>query len=231
MQPWKTISRQVILNHSKFLMAENYHIYPNVHLPPDAHIGDYVIIGVPPQGRQAGELETRFGRGAVIRSHTVIYAGNTIGDNFQTGHGVMVREFNEIGDNVSIGTHSVVEHHVHLGHRVRIHSNAFIPEFSILEEEAWVGPGVVLTNAPYPQSPGAKANLKGPHLLAGAKIGANATLLPGVKIGRQALVGAGAVVVQDVPDFKVVVGNPARVIKDIADLPAYQMDRLLSSLR
>ena len=179
------------------------------------------MIGVPPRGKRPGELETRIGPDSIIRSHTVIYAGNVIGAHFQTGHGVMVRELNEIGDNVSIGTHSIVEHHVRMGHGVRIHSNAFIPEYSILEDDAWVGPNVVFTNAMYPQSPGAKASLKGPHIKTGAKIGANSTILPGVTIGRDALVGAGSVVVRDVPDGKVVVGNPARIVKSIDELAAY----------
>ncbi len=201
-------------------------IYPEVSLGIGAFVEHFVIIGVPPRGREPGELETRIGRNAIIRSHTVIYAGNVIGATFQTGHSVMIRELNEIGDNVSIGTHSVIEHHVKIDNGVRIHSNAFIPEYSVLEEGAWIGPNVVFTNALYPLSPQAKSNLRGPHLLPGAKIGANATLLPGVVIGRNALVGAGSVVVHDVPDGKVVVGNPARVIKDVAELTAYQMTEI-----
>jgi len=183
------------------------------------------MVGVPPRGKKPGEMDTRIGPHSIIRSHTVIYAGNLIGANFQTGHGVMVRELNTIGDNVSIGTHSIVEHHVRIGHRVRIHSNAFIPEYSILEDDTWIGPNVVLTNAMYPNSAHAKSNLKGPLLKVGAKIGANATILPGVTVGCNALVGAAAVVVKDVPDGKVVVGNPARIIKDLSELDAYAMDR------
>ncbi len=125
---------------------------------------------------------------------------------------------------MSIGSHSVVEHHVTIADRVRIHSNVFIPEYSVLDEGAWIGPCVVFTNALYPLSPDAKRTLKGPHVCAGAKIGANATLLPGITIGRNALVGAGAVVVNDVPDEKVVVGNPARIIKDVSELRAYQAE-------
>jgi acetyltransferase-like isoleucine patch superfamily enzyme len=174
-------------------------------------------------------LETHIGAGAVVLSHTVIYAGNRIGVHFQTGHSVLIRELNEIGDDVSIGSHSVIEHHVKIANRVRVHSQAFIPEYSVLEEECWVGPNVVFTNALYPRSPGTKSTLKGPHIMPGAKIGANATLLPGVVIGRNALVGAGAVVVDDVPDGKVVVGNPARVIKDISELSAYSQAELFKS--
>lgn len=202
-------------------------VHPNTHLGEGNQVGHYAIIGEPPRGREPGDLETRIGPNAVIRSHTVIYAGNTIGANFQTGHSVMIRELNEIGDDVSIGTHSIVEHHVKIGNRVRIHSNAFIPEYSVLEDGTWIGPNVVFTNALYPLSPDAKANLKGPHLLSGAKIGANATLLPGVVIGRNALVGAGSVVVRDVPDGKVVVGNPAQVIKDVAELAAYEVRKIV----
>jgi len=193
-------------------------IHPNVKIGADAQLGEYVIIGMPPRGRETGELETVIGANAVIRSHTVIYAGNHIGDDFQTGHGVMIREENEIGDNVSVGTNSVIEHHVVIGEGVRIHSQAFIPEYSRLEHGCWIGPNVVLTNAKYPLSPDAKKDLKGPTVGPRAKIGANATILPGRKIGADALVGAGSVVVDDVPARTVVAGNPARVIKQIADL-------------
>lgn len=124
-----------------------YRIYPNVHLGPGAQIGEYVIIGTPPRGKEPGELETRIGPNAVLRSHTVIYAGNGIGANFQAGHGVMIRELNKIGNNVSVGTHSIIEHHVRIGTNVRIHSNAFIPENSVLEDGSWVGLNAVLTNA------------------------------------------------------------------------------------
>jgi acetyltransferase-like isoleucine patch superfamily enzyme len=201
-------------------------VYPQVRLGQDVQVEHFVIIGVPPRGLDGHALETHIGDHSIIRSHTVIYAGNQIGPRFQTGHAVMVRELNVIGADVSIGTHSVIEHHVTIADRVRIHSNAFVPEFSVLEEDAWLGPNVVLTNAVYPLSPGAKTNLKGPRLLAGAKVGANATLLPGVVIGRNALVGAGAVVVRDVPDYKVVVGNPAHVIKDVRELSAYDTAQL-----
>lgn len=197
-----------------------YIIHPNVHLGPDHQIGEFVIIGVPARDAEPG-CETHIGAGALVRSHTVIYAGNSIGANFQTGHSVLIRESNQIGDDVSIGSHSVIEHHLKIGNRVRIHSNVFIPEYSVLEDDAWIGPNVVFTNALYPLSPEAKANLRGPHLMPGAKIGANATLLPGVIVGRNSLVGAGAVVVRDVPDGKVVVGNPARIVKDVSELSAY----------
>jgi acetyltransferase-like isoleucine patch superfamily enzyme len=200
-------------------LKKDYKIYAGVELDPDAIVEDYCILGTPPRGHNEGELKTIISSGAHIRSHTVIYAGNKIGKNFQTGNKVNIRELNEIGDNVSIGTLSVVEHHIYIGNNVRIHSQVFIPEYSILEDGAWIGPNVVLTNAKYPLSPGVKENLKGPIIKKNAKIGANATILPGVVIGENALVGAGAVVVHDVPDGAVVVGNPARIIKKISELP------------
>lgn len=194
-------------------------VFANVSLGDPCTIEDFCLIGVAPRGASEGELPTRIGEGAVIRSHTVIYAGNDIGRNFQTGNKVNVRESNRIGDNVSIGTLSVVEHHVEIGHDVRIHTQAFVPEFSVLEDGCWIGPNVVLTNAKYPLSPGVKESLAGPIVRKCAKIGANATLLPGVVIGENAIVGAGSVVVRDVPAGAVVVGNPARVINDVGRLP------------
>lgn len=196
-----------------------YVIYAGVFIEKPWRIDPFVILGVPPRGRQEGDLQTVIGRDAIIRSHSVLYAGNRIGERFQTGHGVMLREENEIGDDVSVGTGSVIEHHVRIGHRVRIHSQAFIPEYSILEVDCWIGPRVVITNAKYPQAPGVKSKLKGATIRCGAKIGANSTLLPGVEIGQNALVGAGSVVTKDVPSEAVVVGNPARIISWITELP------------
>jgi acetyltransferase-like isoleucine patch superfamily enzyme len=196
-----------------------YKIYDNVVLGEGSLVEDFCIVGAPPRGMRDGQLPTTFGDGAVIRSHTVIYAGNVIGRNFQTGNKVNIRESNRIGNNVSVGTLSVIEHHVEIADNVRIHTQVFIPEFSVLEEGCWLGPNVVLTNAKYPLSPGVKDSLVGPVIRKGAKIGANATLLPGVVIGEHALVGAGAVVVRDVPPGAVVAGNPARVIRHVSELP------------
>jgi acetyltransferase-like isoleucine patch superfamily enzyme len=88
-----------------------------------------------------------------------------------------------------------------------------------LEDECWIGPNVVLTNAKYPASREAKAQLVGPRILRRAVIGANATILPGIVIGAYALVAAGAVVTKDVADGTVVAGNPAREINKVAALP------------
>jgi acetyltransferase-like isoleucine patch superfamily enzyme len=199
---------------------ENSIIHPNVVWEGTYQVGYFCVVGQLFHGSE--NAETRIGDNAVIRSHSVIYAGNVIGKNFQTGHGVMIRELNQIGNNVSIGTHSIVEHHVVIGNSVRIHSNVFIPEYCVLEDECWIGPAVVMTNAMYPRSKNVKENLAGAIIEKGAKIGAGAVLLPGVRIGRNALVGSGAVVTRDVEENGVVVGNPSRLINHITNISDYE---------
>lgn len=201
------------------MIASTAVIYPNVQMGKNVVIEDFCIIGAPPKGFKPGELETKIGDNSVIRSHTVLYAGNVIGNNFQTGNKANIRENNNIGDNVSIGTLSVVEHHVSIGDNVRIHTQVFIPEYSKLCDGCWIGPNVVLTNAKFPMSPDVKNNLVGATVSPGAIIGANVTLMPGVNIGKEAIVGAGSVVVKDVKEKDVVAGNPAKKIKTREDLP------------
>ncbi|MFH1850493.1 MAG: acyltransferase [archaeon] len=201
-------------------------IYGKVQLGKDTIADDYTVIGYP-----ATDDGTRIGEKGLIRSHTVIYSGNRIGSCFQTGHHVNIRECNEIGDNVSIGTGSVVEHHVKIEDNVRIHSNAFICEFTVLRKGCWIGPGVIMTNAKYPASVRSKENLTAPEIGEGAIIGGNASVLPGVRIGRNALIGAGSVVTKDIPENAVASGNPAKVIntRDMLRYPdgsrAYEGER------
>ncbi|MBI2599918.1 N-acetyltransferase [Candidatus Daviesbacteria bacterium] len=183
---------------------------------------DKNIIGVKTEEFVVIKPDSTFGKNPLIRSHTVIYAGNKIGNNFQTGHGVLIRENNTIGDHVSVGSHSVIEHDVTIGDNCRIHSNVFIPEFSVLERNSWIGPCVVLTNAKYPRSKNVKQNLIGVKICENAKIGAGAVILPGIRIGKNALVGAGSVVTKDVLDNQVVAGNPAKVIKSILEIKDYE---------
>lgn len=192
-------------------------IYPGVLLGKNIVIEEFCIIGRP-INHEPG-LETVIGDNCTIRSHTVIYAGNLIGDHFQTGHKANIRENNRIGNNVSIGTLSVVEHHVEIQDGVRIHSQAFVPEYSVLEQGAWIGPHVALTNARYPLSPNVKTELTGPVIREKAKIGANSTILPGIEIGENCLVGAGSVVTKSVSPNQVVAGNPASFIKSVSKLP------------
>lgn len=196
-------------------------IYDNVEIGKNVEIEEFCIIGKPPRGKTNGELKTVIGDNSVIRSGTVIYAGNIIGENFNTGHNVVIREENKIGANVSIGTLSCIEHHIVIEDGVRIHSQVFIPEYTIIKKNAWIGPNVVVTNAKYPLSKNVKNNLIGALIEENAKIGANVTTLPGVKIGKNALVGSGSLVNKDVGEGEVVVGNPIRKIKEVKDIKEY----------
>lgn len=202
-------------------MEKTEMIYRNVVLGKNVTVEPFCVIGKPPKGADDGELKTVIGDNSVIRSHTVIYSGNKIGDNFQTGHHTVIRESNTIGNNVSIGTLSCVEHHIKIADGVRIHSQAFVPEFSVLEKDAWIGPNVVITNAKFPRSKNVKESLDGAHIGKNAKIGANSTLLPGIHIGADSLIGAGSVVTKDVPPGTVYAGNPAKKIKEINTIPEY----------
>jgi acetyltransferase-like isoleucine patch superfamily enzyme len=198
-------------------IAKTAIIHPNVEIGEGTIIEDFCVIGALPRGKKEGQLKTVIGKNCHIRSHTVIYAGNTICDNFQTGNHVTIREENTIGKDVSIGTKSDVQHHVRIEDGVRIHTLAFIPEHTLLKKGSWLGPHVTITNDFFPKSK-KDDKLRGVTLEEEAKVGANATILPGVTIGKNALVGAGSVVTKDVPANTVVVGNPAREIKKVHEL-------------
>ena len=193
-------------------------IYKNVEIGKNATIGEYVIIGLPPRKKADGELKTIIGKNAMIRSHTVIYAGNVIGDDLETGHGAMIREDTEIGNGVRIGTHTLIEGYSKIGSNTKIHSNAFIPEYTEIGDNVWISPNVVLANAIHPQCPKIKECLKGPTIGHGARIGANSTILPYIIIGENAFVGAGSVVTKDIPENMVAYGIPAKIIMPVSEL-------------
>jgi len=201
-------------------------IYENVKIGQNPVIEDFTILGKPPKGAEPGQLELVIGDFPVFRAGTIVYAGSVIGNYFQTGDNARIREGNKIGDSVSIGTNSVIECGCKIGNNVRIHSNCFIPEYTIIEDDVWIGPGVIMTNVLHPPCPifkkkapiyGAKCCC-GPVLKRGAIIGAGAVILPGVIIGEGALVGAGSVVTKDVSAGYVVAGNPAKIIKKVEEL-------------
>ena len=149
------------------------------------------------------------GRNATIRSGTVIYCEVVAGDDFQTGHNVLIREQTRIGNRVAIGTGSICEGHCRIGSDVSVQSMAFIPTNTVIGDRVFIGPHVVLTNDRYP--PTGVGGLSGPVIEDGAAIGANTTVLPGVRIGAGALVAAGSVVTRDVPAGTLAIGNPARI--------------------
>jgi acetyltransferase-like isoleucine patch superfamily enzyme len=193
----------------------------NVEVGPEADLQSPCILGKAPRGAKEGDLPLRIGTRPTVRPFTTIYAGSDIGDRLETGQGVSIREDNVLGDDVSVGTGTVLEFGNRIGDRVRIHSGCFL-EMVTIEDDVFVGPNVVFTDDPHPMNcPRYKECKGGPVVRRLARIGANSTILPGVEIGENALVGAGSVVVADVPPDTVVAGNPARVIKKIADLTCH----------
>lgn len=167
------------------------------------------------------QSDTVIGKKAHIRSHTVIYERNVIGDNFSTGNKVNIRNDNKIGDNVSIGTLTNIEYDVIIEDNVRIHSQCFIPEFTVLKNGCWIGPNVVFTNSKYPNRPGSKEKRQGCIVEEGAVIGANTTILPGVKIGKNSIIGAGSVVTENVLPDRIYYGNPAKPMGSVSTKEDY----------
>ena len=172
-------------------------------------LGEYQMDFI--RDRKAHIHELVIGNDAVIRSGSIIYTGSRIGHNFQTGHQVTIREKTQIGNNVSIGTLSDIQGNCKIGNYVRFHSNVHIGQLSIIDDFVWIFPYVVLTNDPTPPS----ENLLGVHVHSFAIIATGAIILPGMELGHDCLIGAGAIVTKSVNPFTIAVGNPAKAISDV----------------
>jgi UDP-2-acetamido-3-amino-2,3-dideoxy-glucuronate N-acetyltransferase len=159
----------------------------------------------------------RLAERAIVCSGAIVFAGATLGEGAIVGDQSFVRERCTIGAGSVIGRGSVVDNDVSVGARVRVQTNVYLTAFSIVEDDVFVGPGVVTTNddtmARHP--PGAP--LRGATLRRACRIGGGAVLTPGVQIGEEAFVAAGALVTSDVPPRAVVMGAPARVVRDVPD--------------
>jgi len=190
---------------------------PEVELGPGHELDPGVLLGYP-SGRSLASRRLSIGPGARLRSGTVIYVGSIIGRNLQTGHGVIIREENLIGDDVQIWSHAVIDYGCRIGSRVKIHCQVYVAQFTILEDDVFLAPGVIVANDPHPGCPASHECMRGPTIGRGAQIGAGVTLLPGVVIGERAVIGAGSVVTRDIPPSAVAYGNPARVMRRIEDL-------------
>jgi acetyltransferase-like isoleucine patch superfamily enzyme len=180
-------------------IGENSQIFENVILgfPSRQNIGRTHYNGV------------EIGKNAILRPGTTIYCDVNIGDDFSSGHNVLIRENTTIGDRVAIGSGTIIEGHISMGSDVRVQSGAFIPINTVIGDGVFIGPYAVLTNDRYP--PTGLPALVGPIIEDYAIIGANSTLLPGIRLGRGSAVAAGAVVTRDVPAGTLAVGVPARI--------------------
>lgn len=180
-------------------------IGPRVELGARSRVDSHCIIGHTEPGRDP--LPLRIGEDAAIRSHAVIYGGSTIGTQFETGHHVAVREGMTIGLNFRLGNHSDMQGPITVGDYVRVHSSVIVGEHAELRDFVWVLPYTVIASDPHPPSDG---HYQGVVLEAYVVVSAGCTLLPGVRIGRDSLVGAHTLVSRDVRPGSVVTGVPAR---------------------
>jgi len=175
-----------------------------------------VTLGFPSRDRigKTSFIGTIIGKNAVLRSGTIIYCDVTIGNQFQSGHNVLIREKTRIGNRVAIGTATVIEGTTTIGSDVNLQSMVYIPSNTRIGDHVFIGPNAVLTNDRYP--PTGIGGLEGPVIKDGAAIGANTTILPGVCIGEGALIAAGAIVTKDVPAHMLAIGAPA-MIRELPD--------------
>ncbi|MGQ9455880.1 MAG: N-acetyltransferase [Armatimonadota bacterium] len=189
----------------------------NVIIGANARIDETALLGYI-TGRKIEDYTLRIGDNATIRSGTVIYGGTTIGNGLATGHNVTIREENEIGDNFQVWNCTTIDYGCKIGNNVKIHCNCYIAQFTVIEDNAFMAPGVTIANDLHPGCLYSAKCMRGPYIEEGVEIGVNVTILPFVRIGAHSLIGSGAVVVKDVPPESVVVGNPGRVICSIHDL-------------
>ena len=206
----------------KARVAESAVVYPGTVLGEDVVIGDNAVVGKHPSlgARSTTKVEELpplvLGDGARILACAVVFAGSRLGSGVIVGDQACVRERCELGDGVVVGRGSLVENDTTIGARTRIQANAYVTAYTTLEEDVFIAPGVVTTNDNFMgRTEERLASMKGPTVRRGARVGGGAVLLPGVEIGEEAFVGAGAVVLEDVPPRAVVVGNPARQIREV----------------
>ena len=187
-------------------------IHDGVEIGPDSEIDAYCELGIPSPLAHSAALS--IGGGSKIRSHAAIYVGSNIGAEFTTGHYVTVRENRELGRGVQLGNRSDVQGDCTVGDFVKTHADVHIGKSSYIGNFVWLFPEVLLANDPMPPS----ENLLGVRIEDYAVIAAKCLVHPGVTIGKDAVVAAASVVKADVPEGKLVQGNPAKQICDAAVL-------------
>ena len=194
------------------VIYDNVIIGDNTVICNDCHIGE-------PTGDYYKNLNyknptTIIGSDCLIRSHSIIYATNNIGDYLVTGHHIVIRTGNTIGHHCSIGNFTELHGDAQIGNYVRLHSNVCICELALIHDYVWIFPGSILSNGVTPPS----NELNGPEVGRYSVLAVNVVLLPGVKVGEICLIGASAVVTKDINDFSVAVGSPAKIITDIRNM-------------
>jgi acetyltransferase-like isoleucine patch superfamily enzyme len=199
-------------------------VYPGTVLGEGVKILDYAVVGKQPSlsPRSTAKREplppTEIGEGTIVSTGAIVFAGSSIGARVILGDQSCVRERCTVGDDVVIGRGSLVENDTTIGALTKIQAEAYVTAYSTLEENVFIAPCVVTTNDDFMGRTERRHELiKGPTIRRGARVGGGAILCPGVEIGEEAFVGAGAVVTKDVPPRKLVVGNPARVLRDVPD--------------
>lgn len=207
---------------SDYEVGRNVVIYPGTVIGAGAKILDNAVVGKQPSlsPRSTAKREplppTVIGPGTIVSTGAVVFAGSTIGARVIIGDQACVRERVAVGDDVVIGRGSLVENDTTIGAMTKIQAEAYITAYSTLEEHVFIAPCVVTTNDNYMgRTEQRHALIKGPTIRRGARVGGGAILCPGVVVGEEAFIGAGAVVTKDVPPRVVVVGSPARVLRDV----------------
>lgn len=194
---------------SNTIIRSGSRIGENSNIGSNCIIGEYGMDFY--QNHNSPSSHLTIGSNALIRSGSIIYTNSEIGSCFQTGHRVTIREKSSIGHNVSVGTLCDIQGYCEIGDFVRLHSNVHIGQLSIVDSFVWIFPYVVLTNDATPPT----ENLAGVHVRPFAIIATGAIIMPGLEIGQDSLVGAGAIVTKPVDPYAVVVGNPAKCISDV----------------
>ncbi|MEA2387582.1 MAG: hypothetical protein QOG41_355 [Thermoleophilaceae bacterium] len=186
-----------------------------VRIHDGAVLGKPVSVG--PRSRASREEPPPLviGDGATIGAGAVLVSGAAVGADAVVGDQAHLRERAALGSGSVVGRGSSLENDALVGARVRIQSDCYVTAFCEIEDDVFVGPGVRTLND---ATAGRRADgepLRGPRLRRGCRIGGGATLLPGVEVGEEAFVGAAAVVTRDVPPRTLVVGVPARVVREL----------------
>jgi acetyltransferase-like isoleucine patch superfamily enzyme len=161
--------------------------------------------------------DVEIGAGALIGGHVVIHAGVAIGDGARIGDHAQLRDGARIGPGTTIGSYSCVDPGVEVGARVSVQTRCYITGGTVIEDDVFVGPGVTMTNDNTMDRHGPDFELAGPLLRRACRVGGGSVLCPGVEIGEEAFVAAGAVVTKDVAPRAVVIGVPARQLREVAD--------------